>query len=64
MIILEPGRPDGLVVTCLKCGYARSARRTGSDRVEPAECPACHYLGWRESAPVPVSHDESPGGRS
>jgi hypothetical protein len=35
-----------LAVECLGCGTPRLARRDVHERLDPAECPRCGYLGW------------------
>lgn len=45
------GAVDGIafVITCLACGEPRETTRT-QNGIEPPDCPACGYLGWREAA--------------
>jgi hypothetical protein len=42
-------RADSFSVSCLRCGYVRTMRRSQAGQLEPAECSSCSYVGWRES---------------
>jgi hypothetical protein len=33
-------------VECLRCGVCRSVSDGGRQRLDPGECPRCHYVGW------------------
>jgi len=41
--------PYRLVVECLTCGWERVTFRSATGHVEPAACPGCRGVGWREA---------------
>jgi hypothetical protein len=45
----EHAKARPVAVACLGCGRERVALRLRF-MLAPAECPACGYVGWRESA--------------
>jgi len=51
MMLLETEihRQPAIVVSCLQCGSARRTRLTETGHLSSPECPACGYLGWRET---------------
>jgi hypothetical protein len=63
MGVLDTQYPNSFDVTCLQCGYVRSALHSTPGQVEPGECPWCRYVGWHESGPIPSVLDPA-GARS
>jgi hypothetical protein len=53
MLDLVAQQADSFSVMCLRCGSPRTTRRLKSGQLEPAECPSCRYVGWRESEGEP-----------